>query len=84
MPRFVSKFDSDVNGKTPVSGEERLRSLLFRAFFSRCTLTVLHADPHPGNLFYLKDGRVALTVDGGTLRSAYTADFNRKQWHYDR
>ena len=36
-------------------------TLLFRAFFQQIYINgFFHADPHPGNLFYLKDGRVAI------------------------
>jgi predicted unusual protein kinase regulating ubiquinone biosynthesis (AarF/ABC1/UbiB family) len=35
--------------------------LLFRSFFQQIYLDgFFHADPHPGNIFYLEDGRVAL------------------------
>ncbi len=38
-----------------------ITTLLFRAFFQQIYLNgFFHADPHPGNIFYLKDGRVAL------------------------
>ncbi len=36
-------------------------TLLLRAFFQQiCLDGFFHADPHPGNLFYLQDGRIAL------------------------
>lgn len=36
-------------------------TLLFRAFFQQIYVDgFFHADPHPGNLFYLKDGRVGI------------------------
>lgn len=36
-------------------------TILFRAFFQQIYINgFFHADPHPGNLFYLEDGRVAL------------------------
>lgn len=50
----------------PESGLEQdkrkaIARLLLRAFFQQiCLDGFFHADPHPGNLFYLQDGRVAL------------------------
>lgn len=42
-------------------------SLLFKAFLSQYFVTgFFHADPHPGNIFYLDDGRVAL-LDCGMM-----------------
>jgi ubiquinone biosynthesis protein len=41
--------------------------LFFRAFFQQYLVDGLfHADPHPGNLFYLNDGRVAV-LDCGMM-----------------
>jgi ubiquinone biosynthesis protein len=40
---------------------EEITTLLCRAFFQQLYIDgFFHADPHPGNLFYLKDGRIAL------------------------
>jgi len=49
------------NGSVPAfSGPETARMLL-RAFFQQiCLDGFFHADPHPGNLFYLRSGQVAL------------------------
>lgn len=42
-------------------------SLLFRAFLAQYFVTgFFHADPHPGNIFYLDDGRIAL-LDCGMM-----------------
>jgi ubiquinone biosynthesis protein len=49
--------------------EERqaLTVLCFRAFFQQYLVDGLfHADPHPGNLFYLDDGRIAV-LDCGMM-----------------
>lgn len=44
-----------------------ITTLLFRIFFKQYFVDGLfHADPHPGNLFYLSDGRVAL-LDCGMM-----------------
>ncbi|MGA1262720.1 MAG: ABC1 kinase family protein [Prochlorothrix sp.] len=43
--------------------EERkaITTLLFRSFFQQFFIDgFFHADPHPGNIFYLDDGRIAL------------------------
>jgi predicted unusual protein kinase regulating ubiquinone biosynthesis (AarF/ABC1/UbiB family) len=46
---------------------EEVTNLLFRAFFQQLYIDgFFHADPHPGNIFYLEDGRVAL-LDCGTI-----------------
>ncbi|MFE4106273.1 ABC1 kinase family protein [Almyronema epifaneia] len=46
---------------------EALTRLLFRAFLQQYFLDgFFHADPHPGNLFYLADGRVAI-LDCGMM-----------------
>ncbi|MBE9182366.1 AarF/ABC1/UbiB kinase family protein [Oculatella sp. LEGE 06141] len=52
--------DAEQNG---VSNEERrsITTLLFRAFFQQIYIDgFFHADPHPGNLFYMGDGHVGL------------------------
>ncbi len=51
----------------PAEKRNALSSLLFRAFFQQYFLDgFFHADPHPGNIFYLSDGRVAL-LDCGMM-----------------
>ncbi|MEM9002435.1 MAG: AarF/ABC1/UbiB kinase family protein [Cyanobacteria bacterium P01_F01_bin.86] len=46
---------------------EHITTLLFRAFFKQYFIDgFFHADPHPGNIFFLKDGRVAL-LDCGMM-----------------
>lgn len=53
--------ESDGNGVSPETKRQEITTLLFRAFFQQLYIDgFFHADPHPGNIFYLKDGRVAL------------------------
>lgn len=48
------------NGDADTERQEITR-LLFRVFFQQLYIDgFFHADPHPGNVFYLKDGRIAL------------------------
>ncbi|NJL83169.1 MAG: AarF/ABC1/UbiB kinase family protein [Chloroflexaceae bacterium] len=59
------------NGKAvTVSPDERRRqitTLLFRAFIQQLYVDgFFHADPHPGNVYLLQDGRVAL-IDCGMI-----------------
>jgi predicted unusual protein kinase regulating ubiquinone biosynthesis (AarF/ABC1/UbiB family) len=46
---------------------QAITTLLFRAFFKQYFIDgFFHADPHPGNLFYLQDGRIAV-LDCGMM-----------------
>lgn len=55
--------------RTSPSDREAITTLLFRAFFQQFFVDgFFHADPHPGNLFYLADGRVAI-LDCGMMGS---------------
>jgi len=46
---------------------QELTTLLFRVFFQQIYIDgFFHADPHPGNIFYLNDGRLAL-IDCGMI-----------------
>ncbi len=51
-----------------IDAEKRsLTTLIFRAFFQQYLVDgFFHADPHPGNLFYLNDGRLAI-LDCGMM-----------------
>ncbi len=63
LPEAASKLAGDV----PPDQRAEITSLLFRAFLSQYFITgFFHADPHPGNIFYLDDGRVAL-IDCGMM-----------------
>ncbi|MCL1466256.1 ABC1 kinase family protein [Argonema galeatum] len=64
VPLLSATFTSENNGKGGVStalNRRQVTTLLFRAFIQQIFINgFFHADPHPGNIFYLKDGRVAL------------------------
>lgn len=61
MPLLSATLNSEVNGQNSSQERSDITSLLFRAFFQQVYIDgFFHADPHPGNLFYLKDGRIAL------------------------
>jgi predicted unusual protein kinase regulating ubiquinone biosynthesis (AarF/ABC1/UbiB family) len=69
-PILEGKMDGkNFNGNA--QGERQaISTLLFRAFFQQYLIDgFFHADPHPGNIFYLDDGRVALLDCGmvGTM-----------------
>jgi ubiquinone biosynthesis protein len=54
------------NGDTDAE-RKSLTTLVFRAFFQQYLVDgFFHADPHPGNLFYLADGRLAI-LDCGMM-----------------
>lgn len=63
-PILDAQFSAEQNGedsKTEKEQRKAITTLLFRAFFQQLYVDgFFHADPHPGNLFYLQDGRVAL------------------------
>jgi len=53
--------------QAPPSERENITTRLFRAFlFQYFVSGFFHADPHPGNLFYLEDGRTAI-LDCGMM-----------------
>ena len=61
MPLLSATLNSEGNGTDPSVERRAITTLLLRAFFQQVYIDgFFHADPHPGNLFYLKDGRVAL------------------------
>jgi ubiquinone biosynthesis protein len=52
---------SNENPQDAVAKRTAITTLLFRVFFQQLYIDgFFHADPHPGNLFYLTSGRVAL------------------------
>ncbi|AHJ27521.1 AarF/ABC1/UbiB kinase family protein [Nodularia spumigena CS-584] len=61
VPLLSANLVSIENGKTAHTQRQEITTLLFRAFFQQLYIDgFFHADPHPGNLFYLADGRIAL------------------------
>ena len=65
-PPLKNPFENLLPG-ADTSERGKITSLLFRAFLSQYFVTgFFHADPHPGNLFYLRDGRIAL-LDCGMM-----------------
>jgi ubiquinone biosynthesis protein len=61
VPLLSAQISSEYNGKDPAAERKEITTLLFRAFFQQLYIDgFFHADPHPGNLFYLRDGRVAI------------------------
>ncbi|MDB9496940.1 AarF/ABC1/UbiB kinase family protein [Spirulina major CS-329] len=57
------------DGKTggDLRRRQQIATLLFRAFFQQMYIDgFFHADPHPGNIFYLQSDRVAL-IDCGMI-----------------
>lgn len=61
MPLLSAKIPEKASQDAKESPRREITTLLFRAFFQQIYLDgFFHADPHPGNLFYLQDGRVAI------------------------
>ena len=62
----ILKADIPLNSTIKLNPQQ-ITTLLFRAFFEQMFVDgFFHADPHPGNIFYLEDGRVAL-IDCGSI-----------------
>lgn len=60
-PLLLADFKGVGYNDDPIAERRAIVSLLVRAFFQQIYIDgFFHADPHPGNLFYLNDGRVAL------------------------
>ena len=49
------------DGKDEATQRYEITTILFKAFFKQVYIDgFFHADPHPGNIFYLQDGRLAI------------------------
>lgn len=58
-------LEAEINPEIKTKPE--ITTLLFRSFFQQYFIDgFFHADPHPGNLFYLNDGKVAI-IDLGMM-----------------
>jgi ubiquinone biosynthesis protein len=67
VPILSAKFTGKDYGGNIEEERRVITVLCFRAFFQQYLVDGLfHADPHPGNLFYLDDGRVAV-LDCGMM-----------------
>jgi ubiquinone biosynthesis protein len=67
VPLLLADFQGAEYGGDVQAEKREISTMLLRAFFQQiCLDGFFHADPHPGNLFYLKDSRVAL-LDCGMM-----------------
>ena len=67
VPILAAQFTGQKDGGNIETERKAITVLCFRAFFQQYLVDGLfHADPHPGNLFYLNDGRVAV-LDCGMM-----------------
>ena len=66
VPILLSKL-ATAESDQQIKQRREVTTVLFRAFFQQVYLDgFFHADPHPGNIFLLEDGRVAL-LDCGLI-----------------
>ncbi|MGK7916954.1 MAG: ABC1 kinase family protein [Prochloraceae cyanobacterium] len=67
VPLLTSELAAKQSEQESDPQRKEITTLLFRAFFQQIYVDgFFHADPHPGNIFYLEDGRVAL-LDCGMI-----------------
>jgi ubiquinone biosynthesis protein len=61
VPILQAKLPQMKANKDEATQRSEITTVLFRAFFKQVYIDgFFHADPHPGNIFYLQDGRIAL------------------------
>ncbi|MGL5074380.1 MAG: ABC1 kinase family protein, partial [Waterburya sp.] len=67
MPILEATLPQIKDNKDEATQRSEITTILFRAFFQQLYIDgFFHADPHPGNIFYLDDGRVAI-LDCGMI-----------------
>ncbi|MFM1841293.1 MAG: hypothetical protein RLZZ490_24 [Cyanobacteriota bacterium] len=67
VPILTADVTQPPTDKSLEERKQEITTLLFRAFFQQLYVDgFFHADPHPGNLFYLDDGRLAI-IDCGMI-----------------
>jgi predicted unusual protein kinase regulating ubiquinone biosynthesis (AarF/ABC1/UbiB family) len=67
VPILMADITQPPTNKSLADRKQEITTLLFRAFFQQLYIDgFFHADPHPGNLFYLNDGRLAI-IDCGMI-----------------
>ena len=67
LPILEAQLPQSRNNQDEATQRKEITTLLFRAFFKQIYIDgFFHADPHPGNIFYLQDGRVAI-LDCGMI-----------------
>jgi predicted unusual protein kinase regulating ubiquinone biosynthesis (AarF/ABC1/UbiB family) len=66
-PILTADFSTLTGNKSVDERKQEITSLLFRAFFQQLYIDgFFHADPHPGNIFYLTNDHLAL-IDCGMI-----------------
>ena len=67
QPILDADLSRPITNKPIEKRKQEITTLLFRAFFQQIYLDgFFHADPHPGNIFYLDTGKVAI-IDCGMV-----------------